>query len=65
MILGTYMVYYFYWREIADVMAPVGDGKYVEVEMSVPLSVVRDATRVEKEEVIAAQNSLLVLMDRV
>jgi hypothetical protein len=27
MILGTYMVYYFYWREIADVMAPVGDGK--------------------------------------
>jgi len=40
MLIGTYLVYYFYWREVADITAPVGDkavdeGKGASVEEEV------------------------------
>jgi len=42
MVLGTFMVYHFYWREIADITAPMGE-KIVNKA--------KDASRDEKEEV--------------
>jgi len=42
MVLGTFMVYHFYWREIADITAPMGE-KVVNKA--------KDASRDEKEEV--------------
>lgn len=52
MLVGTYYVYYFYWRDIADVTAPVNGNSKGDAETGDSAPAAKDGSvQIEKEEV--------------
>jgi hypothetical protein len=51
MLIGTYLVYHFFWRNVADITAPVGVEK-MEAVKDEPMSATKDEVEVGNDGAI-------------